>query len=87
VFSNPTLVITSVPPSLGADKVNVPSALVCVAIEVPFTVTVAPEIGSLFGPVTLPLTVRWAKVKVEKKRRHAVKSKLRAVKCFGIAIS
>jgi hypothetical protein len=69
--AKPTEEITKVPLP-GALMLNCPAVFVCVALDVPFTCTVAPT-RALSPEVTLPLTVVCAKstdVESEKVRKN-----------------
>jgi len=46
-----------------------PSVEVVVATLVPFTDTVTPKRGFVSGPVTFPLTLVWANVKLDRQRK------------------
>ncbi len=55
--------------------VNLPEEFVEVPLEVPFTVTLAPDSGKLFSPVTVPemvVSAFWAMALSEKKKMKTV---------------
>ncbi len=52
--------MTSVDFSEGTVMVKLPSKSVAAAVEVPFTVTVAPITGSCCSSITRPVTLIWA---------------------------